>query len=388
MKYQKTKYRNIYTYETTKGKFYHVRRSYYINGDKKEATKSRLKTVAEARSVLAEIERKIENNEFTYNKNLTVDQYWNIYSENRLNTGRWSPDTEINKYSIYNTHFKKWLGNTKMKNISRIDYENSLNKLLSQFSRNTVKQTHSVLNAMLNDAVRNKFLDDNPIDGIYIGQSDVEISQKRISLEEFKIWDRCAEDLLDSYYYTFVRLTYLGLRKSEDYGIKTASCVRLENGRYRIKLDDSRTKGRPDGGRMKTKGSERYLVADEKTSRLLDYAIPKSHAIAKKYGRILGPDDYLFLSDYKNCQKKLLGKPLPTSRINTMFKQISKECGIYVTPHMMRHFFATQGQIAGVPIEHMAAALGHSTSYMTQKYTHIEDEVASSVTDSFMRVIN
>ncbi|MFU2180750.1 tyrosine-type recombinase/integrase [Streptococcus pluranimalium] len=388
MKYQKTKYRNIYTYETTKGKFYYVRRSYYINGDKKEATKSRLKTVAEARLVLAEFERKIENNEFTYNKNLTVDQYWNIYSENRINTGRWSPDTEINKFCIYNTNFKKWLGNTKMKNISRIDYENILNKLLSQFSRNTVKQTHSVLNAMLNDAVRNKFLDDNPIDGIYIGQSDVKISQKRISLEEFKIWDRCAEDLLDSYYYTVVRLTYLGLRKSEDYGIKTTSCVRLENGRYRIKLDDSRTKGRPDGGRMKTKGSERYLVADEKTSRLLDYAIPKSHAIAKKYGRILGPDDYLFLSDYKNCQKKLLGKPLPTSRINTMFKQISKECGIHVTPHMMRHFFATQGQIAGVPIEHMAAALGHSTSYMTQKYTHIEDEVASSVTDSFMRVIN
>lgn len=60
---------------------------------------------------------------------------------------------------------------------------------------------------------------------------------------------------------------------------------------------------------------------------------------------------------------------------------------MHVTPHMMRHFFATQGQIAGVPVEHMAAALGHSTSYMTQKYTHIKDEVASEVTDSFLRAI-
>lgn len=54
---------------------------------------------------------------------------------------------------------------------------------------------------------------------------------------------------------------------------------------------------------------------------------------------------------------------------------------------MMRHFFATQGQIAGVSIEHMAAALGHSTSYMTQQYTHIKDEVAGEVTDSFLRAI-
>lgn len=44
--------------------------------------------------------------------------------------------------------------------------------------------------------------------------------------------------------------------------------------------------------------------------------------------------------------------------------------------------------IAGVPIEHMAVALGHSTAYMTQKYTHIQDEVANEVTDSFLRAIN
>ncbi|HEK9316002.1 TPA: site-specific integrase [Streptococcus equi subsp. equi] len=61
---------------------------------------------------------------------------------------------------------------------------------------------------------------------------------------------------------------------------------------------------------------------------------------------------------------------------------------MHVTPHMMRHFFATQGQIAGVPIEHMAAALGHSTSYMTSKYTHIKEEVAGSVTDRFMSALN
>ena len=81
------------------------------------------------------------------------------------------------------------------------------------------------------------------------------------------------------------------------------------------------------------------------------------------------------------------GNPIGYSHIAYAFRKVSDKTNIYVTPHTMRHFFATQGQIAGVPVEHMAAALGHSTSYMTQKYTHIKDEVASEVTDSFLRAI-
>ncbi|HEK9911726.1 TPA: Arm DNA-binding domain-containing protein, partial [Streptococcus equi subsp. equi] len=79
MKYNKTKYPNIFTYDTKKGKRYYVRRGYYLKGKKKEATKSNLKTLQEARAALTEIEQKIENNDFAYNKNLTVDQYWNMY---------------------------------------------------------------------------------------------------------------------------------------------------------------------------------------------------------------------------------------------------------------------------------------------------------------------
>lgn len=36
MKYNKTKYPNIYTYETKKGKRYYVRRNFKLNGKKKE----------------------------------------------------------------------------------------------------------------------------------------------------------------------------------------------------------------------------------------------------------------------------------------------------------------------------------------------------------------
>ena len=39
MKYNKTKYPNIYYYETAKGKRYYVRRSFFFRGKKREKSK-------------------------------------------------------------------------------------------------------------------------------------------------------------------------------------------------------------------------------------------------------------------------------------------------------------------------------------------------------------
>ncbi|WP_260664193.1 tyrosine-type recombinase/integrase [Streptococcus dysgalactiae] len=387
MKYNKTKYPNIFWYETQKGKRYYVRRGYYLKGKKKEANKSNIKTLQEARAALAEIERKIENNEFAYNKNLTVDQYWPIYCKKRIEKGKWAPDTVEIKESIYKTHFKAIYGDIKMKDIIRDDYEEYINNMLKTYSKYTVVQNHGVLNAMLNHAKNNKLIADNPINKIDIGDSQIKPRNKHVPLSIFKQWDAKARELFDDLEYLAVRITYLGARKSEDYGITLGGLIKQPSGNYLIKLSDSRTYKRPNGGGMKTRGSERYIMADEVTSRLIDKAIPTVNRIAKKYGRILGPNDFLFITDYAFSNKQNRGKPWPVYRIYNLFNKVNRASGLHITPHMMRHFFTTQGQIAKVPIEHMAAALGHSTSYMTQKYTHIKDEVAGSVTESFINAI-
>lgn len=385
MKYNKTKYPNIFTYETKKGKRYYVRRNFKLRGKKKEVTKSNLKTAAEARLALAKIEEKIANGDYDPRKNMTVNGYWQIYSENRIKTGRWAPDTIVNKQSIFKNHFAPRYGNMMLKDIDRVEYGNFLIELLKKCTRNTVQQTSAVFEAMLSDAVVNGYLERNPLLKIYIGESSKTPQNKRISLDEFKIWDSFARKILDKYNYTMVRLTYFGLRSSEVLGIKLGS-LKLVNGRFRIKLDESRTPERPEGGAMKTDGSERYAVVDEETTGLLKYAIRKSKEIAKSVGRILGKDDFLFLGDYRG-RKKLLGKPISCYRIRKNFERISKISGVHASPHMMRHFFATQSIIAGASIEHLAIALGHSTSYMTQKYTHIKDEVANEVTNLFLEAI-
>lgn len=385
MKYNKTKYLNIYTYETKKGKRYYVRRNFKLNGKKKEATASNLKTIAEARHALAEIENKIASGDYDQKKNITVNDYWQIYSENRIKTGRWAPDTVYIKDINFKRHFAPLFGKKRLKDVNRLEYENYINGLLDDYARMTVIQNNAIFEAMMNDAVVNGYLDRNPILKIFIGDSPIKPKDKRLSLEEFQSWDACAKKILRKYDYAMVRISYFGVRRSEIMGIKFSS-LKLVNGRFRIHLDESRTYRRPNGAGMKTKQSERYVVVDEETTELLKYAIKKSKKIAKEAGRILNKDDFLFLDNGSNIRKNI-GKPIAYVRIANLFRNVSAVNGKHVTPHMMRHFFATQGQIAGVPVEHMAAALGHSTSYMTQKYTHIKDEVASEVTDSFLRAI-
>ena len=385
MKYNKTKYPNIYTYETKKGKRYYVRRKFKLHGKQTEVSASGLKTVAEARQALAEIENKIANGDYDPRKNMTVDDYWQIYSENRIKTGRWAPDTVMTKTSWYNHHFSKQFGDTLLKDIKRTKYEAYISSLLNSYSKATVVQINALFEAMVTDAVVNGYMDKNPILKIYIGKSNIPTKKKRLSLEEFRAWDECARKILSSYDYTMARLTYFGLRRSEVLGIKFSS-LNLVNGRFRIFLDESRTERRPEGGRMKTRTSKRYVLLDEETTDLLQKAMMFARQIAKESNRILGQNDFIFVDEGANLKKRR-GEPIKYAHIATIFKKVSAESKIHATPHMMRHFFATQGQIAGVSIEHMAAALGHSTSYMTQQYTHIKDEVAGEVTDSFLRAI-
>lgn len=386
MKYLPTKYPNIFTYETKNGKRYYVRRGYYLNGKKKEATKSNLKTLTEAKLALSEMIQKIENNEFVYQKNLTLDQYWAIYSEKMIKTERWSPDTEANKFTNYKNHFQARYGKCKLKNILRDEYELYINQLLEKYTKNTVRQLHGIFTAILNDALQCKYLDDNPIDKVYIGKSPKKPKKKQVSLAEFKAFDQAAREILDDYDYTIVRLSYFGLRRSEILGLRMKSPILGTDGRYTLEITSSRTKRRKDD-RLKTTSSHRLVSLDLETSQLLGTAIQTSRLIASKYNRILSQDDYLFLNDDKGVHKAHRGQPLHYHRIGYLFDVVNQACGLELTPHMMRHFFATQGVVAGIPIEHMAAALGHSTSYMTSKYTHIQDEVSASVTDTFMKVI-
>jgi len=80
---------------------------------------------------------------------------------------------------------------------------------------------------------------------------------------------------------------------------------------------------------------------------------------------------YLFLN-YR-------AEPLTVRSIDRIVKKYCAPLGKRVTPHMLRHSFATHMLENGADILAIKELLGHSSLTTTQKYTHISTDRLKSV---------
>lgn len=67
------------------------------------------------------------------------------------------------------------------------------------------------------------------------------------------------------------------------------------------------------------------------------------------------------------------GKRITPGIIRSVFRRASAGFGRRVTPHTLRHSYATRMVDNGVDIRYVAELLGHQSLETTQKYTHIRD---------------
>ena len=87
--------------------------------------------------------------------------------------------------------------------------------------------------------------------------------------------------------------------------------------------------------------------------------------------------EYVFVSHSNNC----LSGALTRNAVEDIVKKYKLLCGIdkKITPHTIRHSFATQLLKKGADIRSVQALLGHASITTTQIYTHVDDRHLSDV---------
>jgi site-specific recombinase XerD len=95
----------------------------------------------------------------------------------------------------------------------------------------------------------------------------------------------------------------------------------------------------------------------------------------------------LFLSYSKNNVASTSGdyRRLTARSVQRIIAQYARLAGItkHVSPHTMRHSFATDLLMNGADIRSVQSMLGHSNISTTQIYTHVTDEHLREVYEKF-----
>lgn len=190
------------------------------------------------------------------------------------------------------------------------------------------------------------FLDDDELDKL-LKQPDLTTMQGRR--------DRAILDLLFS---TGLRVSELCQLKKTDINLeKSEFSVKGKGGKIRVVFVDHEAK--------------------ESLKRYLDFRPDKSDYLFASYGHTKYADGLRLTADGK--------KPMTPRSVQRMVAKYAIAGGItkHVTPHVMRHSFATDLLMSGGDLRSVQALLGHSSVNTTQIYTHVTDKHLREVHEAF-----
>ncbi len=147
-----------------------------------------------------------------------------------------------------------------------------------------------------------------------------------------------------------------GLRVGELCGLDRVD-IDLEGGDVRVLGKGGKERITPLGRKARTAVTE-YLTA------------------CKEAGRIIGSNDPLFVG--------VRGKRLDPRAVQRLVRDLRRQLGLpeKVTPHALRHAFATHLLQSGADLRSIQEMMGHASLSTTQRYTHMDLQGLAKVYDA------
>ena len=273
----------------------------------------------------------------------------------------------LRNYQLYLEHFDNWAKDNNLTKVEKIKYDE-----IANFQEHLIKDkgiTNKTVNYYL-IAIRSflKFLISKdievmPPDKIILSKTD----QRQINyLEEEELQGLI--DIVPTSTLTQLRdksmvalLFSTGLRLSEAVSLKIDN-LNINSGEFSIK---------GKGGKVRP-----AFLTDQAKTLLNDYLVKRKDT-----------NPYLFIRHFKKPEKdNEIVEPLSPRAVQRMIKYYAKLAGIVkpISPHKLRHSFATTLLQHGADIRSVQAMLGHSSITTTQVYTHVTDKNLKDIHKKFL----
>ena len=343
-------------------------------------------TEKEVLKKLQQVQVDIENGAYTEPQKMTVGEWLEIWLKDY--TINIKPSTREDYALKIRGHIIPALGAIQLQKLNAHTIQSFYNRLLESgriphkyhknktpvgLSPRTVKLTHTILHMALKQAVKLKYLRDNPTEACTLPRvikKDMSILQGNQILEFMKAVDG------HRYRAVFLTLLFTGMRRGECLGL-TWDCVDFQAGTISVnkQLQRKRTKNdvleivplKNDKPRLLSPPATLFQILKQQKSRQAELQL--------FLGNEWTNTEFVFTSDF--------GKPLDGNAVYNAFKKLLSTNGLPpIRLHDLRHTAATIMLQNGDDYKTLQDALGHhSAGFTLDTYGHVTAQMKKDSAD-------
>ncbi len=309
-------------------------------------------------------------------KDFTVDE-WYIYWRDNFKVSTVKRGTLDSYNSIFNLYIHPFLGHIVLSQVSSVEIQNFYNELArNDYSKATITLIHALMTNMFRHAYRLEFIEKNPMELVILPRGRQKQERRVLSREEQEI---LLHYLVGSELETLVLFALsTGMRIGEITGLTWDNISFEKDEVYVREILKKDRAGNFYKDVPKTLKSVRTIPLLPKVSTRLA-AYKKFQDKRQSSGRAAKAKEYKFLG--KLVFSRPDGSPYSDLQLCRMLRRTVDEInedGIEfapLTPHCLRHTFATRALENGIPAKVVQELLGHSSVTLTlDLYTHVLHE--------------